>query len=91
MNFKFLHSWQLSTRYQKEEVPLRALIRFFDFLDIVNSYRKLEEATRGYVVKKVWRRNENIENCVRKQIKLYLRTEMLKIIKISLNKIKYSI
>lgn len=49
MNFKFLHSWQLSTRYQKEEVPLRALIRFFDFLDIVNSYRKLEEATRGYM------------------------------------------
>lgn len=43
------------------------------------------------MVKKVWRRNENIENCVRKQIKLYLRTEMLKIIKISLNKIKYSI
>lgn len=50
MNFKFLHSWQLSTRYQKEEVPLRALIRFFDFLDIVNSYRKsLEEGTGGAI------------------------------------------
>lgn len=77
MNFKFLHSWQLSTRYQKEEVPLRALIRFFDFLDIVNSYRKsLEERTRGYMWLKVrGKRIENIEYCAR--LDSDLKAEML--------------
>lgn len=65
---------------------MRALIRLFDFLDIVNSYRKLEEATQGlYMVKS----SRKILKIVReRRVRLDLKAEMLKIIKMSLNKIK---